>query len=73
MVGEKLGLEIDPYPALWKRYGNAAGPIRNKQMIEEGKPDYALAFHKRIEDSIGTVNMINQLRQYGIPYDLFED
>jgi len=31
------------YPADWKRYGNAAGPIRNQQMVDKG-PSYCIAF-----------------------------
>jgi len=33
-----------PYPAAWKRDGNAAGPIRNQRMLDEGKPDMVVAF-----------------------------
>jgi predicted dinucleotide-utilizing enzyme len=32
------------YPADWKAYGKQAGYIRNKQMLDEGKPDLVLAF-----------------------------
>ncbi len=32
------------YVANWKLHGKKAGPIRNKQMIDEGKPDLVLAF-----------------------------
>ncbi len=28
------GLRVKEYPAEWGRYGRAAGPIRNKQMID---------------------------------------
>ena len=33
------------FPADWKKFGRAAGPIRNKQMLTEGKPDLIVAFH----------------------------
>jgi hypothetical protein len=33
-----------PFPADWKTHGKAAGPIRNQQMLTEGKPDRVLAF-----------------------------
>ena len=33
-----------PYPAAWGALGMAAGPIRNKQMLDEGKPDLVIAF-----------------------------
>lgn len=32
------------FPAKWKEFGNAAGPIRNQQMLDEGKPDLVVAF-----------------------------
>jgi hypothetical protein len=34
----------EQYPADWKKYGRGAGYIRNKQMLEEGKPDLVVAF-----------------------------
>lgn len=41
---EKNGVRNEIYPANWKLHGKAAGPIRNKQMLEEGKPDWVIAF-----------------------------
>jgi len=41
---EERGLEIVTFPADWKKHGPAAGPIRNQQMIEEGRPDIVIAF-----------------------------
>lgn len=32
------------YPADWKKFGTRAGPIRNKQMLVEGRPDVCVAF-----------------------------
>jgi YspA, cpYpsA-related SLOG family len=32
------------YFADWERYGSKAGPRRNRQMLEEGKPDLVVAF-----------------------------
>ncbi len=54
------------YPADWDRYGRAAGPIRNKQMLDEGKPDLVIAFHNNIDQSKGTADMIEQARKAGI-------
>lgn len=47
------------FPADWEKYGNAAGPIRNKQMLTEGKPDIVIAF----EGHRGTANMIKQAKE----------
>ena len=48
------------FPAQWNKYGKAAGPIRNKQMLVEGKPELVVAF--LAPHSIGTRNMIAQAR-----------
>lgn len=61
---EGRGLDVLPYPALWELHGKAAGPIRNTQMLKEGKPDLVVAF--RGPNSRGTQNMINQARKAGI-------
>ena len=31
-------IELLQFPANWHKHGKAAGPIRNQQMIDEGKP-----------------------------------
>lgn len=35
---------IQAFPAHWDKYGKAAGPLRNQQMLDEGTPDLILAF-----------------------------
>ena len=52
------------FPADWQKYGRAAGPIRNKQMLDQGKPDKVLAFLRK--DSKGTANMIAQAKKAGV-------
>ncbi len=66
-VAEELGFPVEPYPAEWKRYGRAAGPIRNRQMLDEGQPDLVLAFHANIAASTGTADMLGQAKKRGIP------
>ncbi len=46
------------FPADWNQYGRSAGPIRNQQMLTEGKPTLVLAFHDNIHNSKGTKDMI---------------
>ena len=58
----ELGRENLRFPADWKRFGNRAGPIRNKRMITEGKPDLVIAF----PGGKGTANMIKQAKEHGI-------
>lgn len=62
---EAHNYEIECYPADWKTHGKAAGPIRNRQMLVEGKPDLVVAF--LAPDSRGTKNMIEQAEKAGIP------
>lgn len=61
------------FPANWKRYGRAAGLIRNIQMLDEGNPDLVLAFHTNIENSKGTKNMIEQAKKRGIKVVLIKE
>jgi len=70
-VAEELGLQVQGYPADWEKHGRAAGPIRNAQMLREGKPDLVLAFHTNMARSKGTKNMIEQANRAGIPVYLF--
>jgi hypothetical protein len=61
------GIEILKYPADWKQYGKAAGPVRNKQMLVEGQPDIVYAFtNKPLSQSKGTLNMVTQARKAGV-------
>lgn len=41
-------------PAEWGKYGRAAGPIRNKEMLDLDRPDVVIAF----PGGKGTQNMI---------------
>lgn len=54
---------FEEYPADWKKYPKAAGPIRNQQMIDEGKPDLGIAF----PGGKGTKDMVSRLRKAKIP------
>jgi len=65
------GIRPEPYPADWDRYHRAAGPIRNRQMLKEGKPDVVVAFHDDIEKSKGTRDMINVAAEAGIQVFLY--
>lgn len=71
-AAKSLDIPYEGYEANWKRYHYGAGPIRNKQMIEEGKPDLVIAFHSDITESKGTGNMLCQAEDAGIPYAVIE-
>lgn len=47
------------FPANWAHHGKRAGPIRNRQMIMEGKPDLLIAFPGGRE----TADMVRQARE----------
>lgn len=63
---EARGIPVQEYPALWKQYGRAAGPVRNRQMIEEGHPTIVVAFHPDLSQSKGTADMVRQARKAGL-------
>ncbi|KZY50995.1 hypothetical protein A3734_06445 [Sulfitobacter sp. HI0054] len=50
-----------PFEAEWNKHGRAAGPIRNKRMLDEGKPDLVVAF----PGGRGTANMVKQAKAGG--------
>ena len=62
-VAAKLGLEVWKFPAQWRRFGKSAGPRRNYQMIQEGRPTHVLAF----PGGRGTQNMVKQAEAAGLP------
>ncbi len=70
-VGEVYGIPVLPFPAEWGKFGKGAGPIRNKQMLKEGRPDLVIAFHANITESKGTKNMLEQARNRGIETRLY--
>ena len=61
------GWGIMRFPANWSKYGRAAGPIRNQQMLDESKPDLVVYFHDDIENSKGTKDMITRAEKANIP------
>lgn len=69
---ESHGLPVLKFPADWDKYKRSAGPIRNRQMIVEGRPTWACGFvDKPIESSRGSLNMRNQLLRASIPVEIF--
>lgn len=63
-VAAKLGdVAIEAYPASWRTHGRSAGPIRNRRMLHEGRPDLVLAF----PGGRGTAHMVEIARRDGIP------
>lgn len=63
----KAAIYVEHYPALWDKHGKAAGPIRNQQMLDEGRPDAVIAFHTNLAASRGTADMVRRAKRAGIP------
>lgn len=70
VLAEWMGFPTEGYAADWKRYGRAAGPIRNQQMLDTGV-DLCLAFHNDLENSKGTLDMVTRCQEAGVPVRLY--
>lgn len=62
-IAAGLGLEIEDYPADWKRYGKRAGIERNLDMLD-ARPDLVIAFWDG--QSRGTAHTIREAEKRGI-------
>jgi hypothetical protein len=65
-LGKLRGMEVMEFPANWDLYGRAAGPIRNQQMLDKGKPEKVYAFYSDKEKSKGTKDMVKRSRKAGV-------
>lgn len=60
---------VERHPADWERYGTAAGPIRNEEMVRAGA-DQVLAFRRA--KSRGTGHTIELAQTAGLPVTVYE-
>lgn len=70
LVDEWAGTKVpvERFPAEWEKRGRIAGPLRNQQMLDEGKPDLVVAFvNKPLDESRGTADMVRRARKAGVP------
>lgn len=65
-------------PADWAKHGKAAGPLRNAEMLEhllryqaDGFTVKVIAFHRDIERSKGTKDMVAKARLAGVPVEIY--
>lgn len=66
---EIRGIPFQEFKADWKTYGKGAGPIRNKQMLKEGKPERVIAFIDRpLTFTKGTKSMIVLAEKGNVPF-----
>lgn len=61
-IAKARGVPVRVFPADWDRHGRGAGPKRNQQMLDEGKPDLVLA----APGGVGTADMIRRAKAAGI-------
>jgi hypothetical protein len=61
------GLEVKTFPADWRTHGKAAGPIRNRLMLDQ-EPSLVIAFQR--DGSRGTQDTIDEARRRGIPVEV---
>lgn len=65
-AAKELGIPVMIVEAEWSKYGKAAGPIRNKKMLDL-EPEFVVAFHANLDKSKGTKNCLNQAEKLDIP------
>lgn len=59
----------DPHPAKWEKYGRAAGPLRDQEMVDAGA---GLCLAWNLNNSRGTADCVRRARAAGIPVELVE-
>ncbi len=59
---QRREIEYIGCPARWKAHGNAAGPIRNRYMLERHEPDLVVAF----PGGSGTTGMVRLARERSV-------
>ncbi len=66
-----MGFKVEQYDANWKKYGRAAGPIRNQVMLD-ASIDLVLAFHPDLSKSKGTKDMVARARKAGVTVEVYD-
>lgn len=59
---EENDVPVLRFPADWAAHGRAAGPLRNAQMLAEGRPSLVVAF----PGGRGTADMVRRARAAGV-------
>lgn len=69
-IARERGHTVIGFKANWDKYGDAAGPIRNQEMLDFGV-DRVAAFHEDIVNSTGTKDMVAKARKAWVPVQMF--
>lgn len=56
-------IHVKAYQAEWTIHGRAAGPLRNQRIVDDGKPDFLVAF----PGGRGTADMVRRAKAARIP------
>lgn len=67
---EDQGIPMKPYPADWDQFEEAAGAIRNGEMLDDFRPDYLLVFPR---GGPGTTDCAKQARKKGFEREFIND
>lgn len=70
LEAKQRNCQIVEFPANWAKFGLSAGPKRNQQMLDEGKPDIIIAFHPDLNKSKGTRDMLARAELKKIPIQI---
>jgi hypothetical protein len=66
-IGGTIGFDIEVHVAQWAKYGKAAGPLRNQEMLDSGI-DLVVAF----PGGRGTADMVERARLAGVPIKMVD-
>jgi hypothetical protein len=66
-VGTRLGLRVEPVPADWKKHGRAAGPIRNRHMLDGDERLKPADVTISLPGNEGTADCVSAARERGLP------
>jgi hypothetical protein len=62
---QERAVPVETFPADWKRYGRAAGPRRNREMVEAGA-DLVVGFSVAEPPTSGTAGMLRLATDAGL-------
>lgn len=69
----EYGVRHKEFLADWDKYGRAAGPIRNEQMVKyAAEADRGILIAFPVGESRGTRNMIKLAHQYGLEVEVID-
>lgn len=64
-IADCMDWKVISMPADWEKYGRAAGPIRNNEMLDM-EPQFLVAFHDDLASSKGTKHCVKEALRRGI-------